>query len=106
MMLDSEQSWAEGIVDILDDPGRVAQRLSPGQRGSLRALVAHLRGAENARAITLMLRADGAGELSASLPSGSNPRVRLAPFVAVVRGIFAAADGDFSGTTFTLRFTL
>jgi len=106
MVLDAEQSWAEELVDDLDDPAHLAARLSPGQRGSLRALVAHLRGAESGRDIRLVLRADGSGTLTARLAPGSNPRVRLAPFVAVVRGIFASADGDFSGTGFTLRFTL
>ena len=107
MVLDAEQSWAEQLVDSLDDPDRVAQRLSPGQRGSLRALVAHLRGAENSVAGSIALSmTPGGGELTARIAPGSNPRVRLAPFVAVARGIFPTAVGEFTGTEFCLRFTL
>ncbi|TBN55443.1 hypothetical protein EYE40_14650 [Glaciihabitans arcticus] len=107
MVLDAEQSWAEQLVDSLDDPDRIAQRLSPGQRGSLRALVAHLRGAENSVSGSIALAmTPGGGELTARIAPGSNPRVRLAPFVAVARGIFPTAIGEFTGTEFCLRFTL
>ena len=109
MVLDAEQSWAAGIVDDLDDPDGLARLFDPGQRACLRALVASVRNTDIfvAGTVHLEIERDGravSGELRVDHVPGSNPRVRLAPFVAVARSAFAEAEGTFTPTSFCLRF--
>ena len=111
MVLDAEQSWAARLVDTIDDPAGLARQLDPAQRGCLRGIVANVRNSAVfvPGSMHLELARDGdriRGEFTVGLVAGSNPRIRLAPFVAVARSAFAEAEGTFTPTRFCLGFTL
>jgi hypothetical protein len=111
MVLDAEQSWAAQLVDTLHDPEGLARQLDPAQRGCLRSIAANVRNSRVFVPGTMRLeleRNNGriVGEFTVGLVAGSNPRIRLAPFVAVARSAFEEAGGTFAPARFCLRFAL
>ncbi|MGV8884547.1 MAG: hypothetical protein ACOH1T_03020 [Microbacteriaceae bacterium] len=111
MVIDADQSWAATLVDSLDDEDGLARTLSAAQRGCLRGLVANVRNSAVFMPGSMQLelvRRNGEvrGEFRVGLREGSNPRIRLAPFVAVARAVFVDAEGAFTPTHFCLRFVI
>jgi hypothetical protein len=107
MMIDTERSWLERIVRRVDDPGRLAERMVGSERGFLRAVVAHLRHSEvfDDETIRLTLREEPAGctvTVEVESRPGRDPRVHLAPYIAVAHSLFSGVDWQISGATLTL----
>jgi len=107
MLIDTERSWLERIVRRVDDPQRLAERMGGSERGYLRAVVAHLRHSEvfDAETLRIALRDDGAGPrftVEVESRPGRNPRVHLAPYIAVAHGLFSGVDWQIAGSTLTI----
>ena len=107
MLIDTERSWLERIVRRVDDPRRLAERMAGSERGFLRAVVAHLRHSEvfDDETLRLTLREEPAGcSVTVEVESrpGRNPRVHLAPYIAVAHSLFSGVDWQISGATLTL----
>jgi hypothetical protein len=110
MVLDSERSWLARLVAGSDDPERYADRMSLAERGFVRALVAHLRASAALDDERMRLSVRG-GEWEASCTievpcvPGSNPRVQLAPYVAVARSVFGTVAWRIVRGTLTMTLT-
>jgi hypothetical protein len=110
MVLDSERSWLARLVAATDDPDRFSDRMSLAERGFVRAIVAHLRASAAFDDERMRLTVRG-GEWEAScvieVPCvpGSNPRVQLAPYVAVARSVFGTATWRIARGTLTMTLT-
>jgi hypothetical protein len=111
MVLDAERSWLMRLVRQTTDPRRLADRMSAAERGYVRAVVSHLRGSDAFRGDRMRLTLDGTRyEASCTIAvdrvPGRNPRVQLAPYIAVGRSVFDSVawrlDGDI--LTVTLIF--
>jgi hypothetical protein len=107
MLIDTERSWLERIVRRVSDPQRIAEQLGESERGFLRAVVAHVRRSDlfDADTLRLTLRERAEGQTVTAevecLP-GRNPRVHLAPYIAVAHSLFASVDWQIAGTTLTI----
>jgi hypothetical protein len=110
MVLDAERSWVSRLLGRVTDPDRLADRMNAVERGFVRAVVAHA--ASNASfapgTSAVFTAADGAAArclLSIPIAAGANPRVAIAPYVAVARGVFVAVDCQFTPDAVALALT-
>jgi len=107
MLIDTERSWLERIVQRVSDPQRLAERMGESERGFLRAVVAHVRHSElfDAATLRLSLREHETGQTVTAevqcLP-GTNPRVQLAPYIAVAHSLFSGVDWQIADATLTI----
>ena len=94
LVIDSERSWLSRIVRETDDRHRFAERMSEAERGFVRALVSHLRtsAAFDDDRMRLMLHGtewEATCTIAVPCRASHNPRVHLAPYIAVGRSVFA-----------------
>jgi len=108
MVLDAERSWAVRLVRDVHDPHRLADRMGESQRGFVRAMIGHMRrdeGLQGERMRLTLHGADGLATCTLSVPTTGehNPRVQLAPYIAVGRSIFDTVDWRVEGDVLTLH---
>lgn len=116
MVSEIDRSWLGSAVEVVfggaippsavDDPDRLAGRMALDQRSAIRALLVALADADPRPDLLIVLeRGDGValGELSAHFDSPS-ARSRLAPYLAVLRVVFAATDSELSSSSLRVRF--
>lgn len=104
MILDDEATWVSRLVVGANDPLRLATALTSDQRGCLRAIVNHVRSSadfESARLeLNFLTSATVAGQaecvLVISAEAARSTRVKLAPFAAIARTVFADAAITFA----------
>ena len=93
LVIDGERSWLSRIVRLTDDPARLAERMGDPERGFVRAIVSQLttnRAFAGSR-MRVTLRGDrDTAECTIVVPRAGthNPRVQLAPYIAVARSVF------------------
>jgi hypothetical protein len=110
LVLDGERSWLSRIVRHTDDPHRLAERMSEAERGLVRSLVTHVRNntAFDHERMRLTLRGDE-WEASCSIEvpcdAAHNPRVQLAPYVAVARSVFGTVSWHIAHNAMTIMLT-
>jgi hypothetical protein len=110
LVIDAERSWLSRIVRAVDDRHRFAERMGEAQRGYLRAVLAHLRGSEafdDARMRVMLHGSEWEATCTIVVPCrpGHNPRVQLAPYIAVARSVFGTVAWNM-GHDSTLSITL
>ncbi|MBB5844467.1 hypothetical protein HD599_002790 [Conyzicola lurida] len=110
MVLDAERSWLMRLVHQTTDPQRYADRMTAAERGYVRAVVSHLRGSEAFKGDRMRLTLDGTRyEASCTIAvdrvAGSNPRVQLAPYIAVGRSVFDSVAWRLDGDILTVTLT-
>ena len=110
MVIDAERSWLMRLVRDVRDPQHVADGLSEAERGYVRAMIGHMRrdGGLRDERMRLTLHADGShANCTLSVPCAPehNPRVQLAPYIAVGRSIFDSVDWRVERGMLTLRLT-
>ena len=110
LVIDAERSWLSRIVRDVDDRHRFAERMGEAQRGFIRAMLSHIRNsaAFDRDRMRLMLHGN---EWEATctiivpcLPA-HNPRVQLAPYIAVGRSVFGTVAWNLANDN-TLSITL
>lgn len=110
MVVDSGRTWLEELVDELDDPELLADRMSPPQRRALRAFVSELRttGLFVDRGFGARLRAhdaDVVAVVSARFTDRMHRRTpRLGFYAAVLRRFFPGARLDQTAVELRLEF--
>lgn len=110
MVIDAERSWLMRLVRDVRDPQHVADSMGEAERGYVRAMVGHMRrddGLTDER-MRLTLHAEGSHAtctLSVPCAPEHNPRVQLAPYIAVGRSIFDSVDWRVERGMLTLRLT-
>ena len=110
LVIDAERSWLSRIVREVDDRHRFAERMGEAQRGYLRAVLAHLRnsGAFDDGRMRLMLHGsewEATCTIIVPCRPTHNPRVQLAPYIAVGRSVFGTVAWNM-GHDDTLSITL
>ena len=110
MVLDSERSWAVRLVRDVRDPQHIADRMGEAERGFVRAMISHVRRDEGLRGERMRLTLRGGEKhatctLSVPCDPDHNPRVRLAPYVAVGRSIFDTVEWRVERDTLTIHLT-
>jgi hypothetical protein len=102
MVLDAERSWVTRLLGRVSDPGRLADRMNAVERGFVRAVVAHAASNDSfasGTSVEFAAAADGAPAkcvLRIPIVAGANPRVAIAPYVAVARSVFVTVDCQFT----------
>jgi hypothetical protein len=112
LVIDAERSWLSRIVRDADDRNRFADRMNEAERGYIRALVAHVRGSDAFDDQRMRLALHGSeweATCTITVPcrAAHNPRVQLAPYVAVGRSVFGMVAWNLSHDnllTITLTF--
>lgn len=109
LVIDAERSWAADLAPRVIDPGLLATAMSSDQRSCLRALLAHINYSRSFLPGTARLcfaREGWAAQcvVEVEYRGGSNPRLRLAPYVAVARSLFDPVHSATDGTI--LRLTV
>jgi len=107
LVLDGERSWLSRIVRTTDDPQRIAEHLSEAQRGVVRSLVTHVRNnaAFEHERMRLTLRGDeweASCTIEVPCVAAHNPRVQLAPYVAVARSVFGTVSWRIARDAMTI----
>jgi hypothetical protein len=107
MVVDSERSWLGRLVAGVDDPERYADRMSLPERGFVRALVAHLRAGsafddERMRVTVRGTEWEASCVIEVPCAPSSNPRVQLAPYIAVARSVFGTVAWRIARSTLTI----
>lgn len=110
LVLDAERSWLSRIARDVDDRRRFAERMGEAQRGVVRAVVAHVRNSEafDDERMRLMLHGnewEATCTLVVPCRPQHNPRVQLAPYIAVGRSVFGAVAWNLA-PDHTLTITL
>ena len=110
MVIDAERSWLIRLVRDVRDPQHVADAMGEAERGYVRAMIGHMRRDDGLRdeRMRLTLHADGSHAtctLSVPCAPEHNPRVPLAPYIAVGRSIFDSVDWRVERGMLTLRLT-
>ena len=110
LVLDGERSWLSRIVRTTDDPRRIADRMSEAQRGLVRSLVAHVRNnaAFDHDRMRLTLRGDeweATCTIEVPCDAAHNPRVQLAPYVAVARSVFGTVSWQIARGAMAITVT-
>lgn len=108
MVIDAERSWVMRLVRDVHDPLHVADRMGDAERGFLRAVIGHIRrdeGLQGERMRLALHSVENVATCTLSVPTAGehNPRVQLAPYVAVGRSIFGTVDWQVEGDVLTLR---
>jgi hypothetical protein len=117
MVHEVDRTWLETLVaetlrgaPDVDDPERMATAMTPDQRIAIRALLVGLADQRSfdpaGLAITIERGAVRAvGEVDAAFsPADATARTLLAPYLAVIRVVFASSDVELSATSLTVRF--
>jgi hypothetical protein len=107
MVSDSERSWLGRLVIDVDDPAGYADRMALSERGFVRALVAHLRAGaafddERMRVAVIGSEWEASCVIMVPCRPGSNPRVQLAPYIAVARSVFGTVGWRIARSTLTI----
>lgn len=110
LVLDTERSWLSRIVRGTDDRHRFADRLGEAERGFVRALVSHLRSSaafDDDRMRVMLHGNEWEATCTIVVPCrpSHNPRVHLAPYVAVGRSVFGTVSWNLAHDN-TLTITL
>ncbi|WP_411700327.1 hypothetical protein [Conyzicola sp.] len=111
LVLDAERSWLSRIVRGADDRNRFAERLGEAERGYLRALVSHIRTSvtfDDERMRVMLHGNDWEATCTIVVPCrpSHNPRVQLAPYVAVGRSVFGTVSWNLAhDNTLTITMT-
>jgi len=110
LVIDAERSWLSRIVRDVDDRHRFAERLGEAQRGFVRALVSHLRNSDafDDERMRLMLHGtewEATCTIVVPCRASHNPRVQLAPYIAVGRSVFGTVAWNLAHDN-TLSITL
>jgi len=110
LVLDAERSWLSRIVRDVDDRHRFAERMGEAQRGYLRAIVSHLRNSaafDDERMRLMLHGSEWEATCTIVVPcrAAQNPRVQLAPYIAVGRSVFGTVAWNI-GHDDTLSITL
>ena len=116
MVAEVGRSWLDAILHQLEgrpanDPARLAAQMTTDQRGAVRATVLALTGLASYQTgsldVTVSRRgASGDVLVSATFSSADNVvRGEMAPFLAVLRIVFADFNVDLSGPRLALRFS-
>jgi hypothetical protein len=110
MVIDAERSWLMRLVRDVRDPQHVADGMGEAERGYVRAMVGHMRRDDGLTDERMRLTLDAEGShasctLSVPCAPEHNPRVQLAPYIAVGRSIFDTVDWRVEHGMLTLRLT-
>ena len=110
MVIDAERSWLTRLVRDVRDPQHLADAMGEAERGYVRAMIGHMRRDEGLthERMRLTLQAEGSHAtctLSVPCAPQHNPRVQLAPYIAVGRSIFDSVDWRVERGLLTLRLT-
>lgn len=116
MVAEVDRTWLDSVVEqvagsMSDDPDRLAVAMTMDQRTATRAAIVALaqHPAFSARAFSLSIRAVDelcTVTLEATLETADSIlRGQIAPYLAVIRILFADVKADFSNPTLTLRFS-
>ena len=110
LVLDAERSWLSRIVRDVDDRHRFAERMGEAQRGFVRAVLAHVRNSaafDDERMRLALHGSEWEATCTIVVPghAGHNPRVQLAPYIAVGRSVFGTVAWNL-GHNNTLSITL
>jgi hypothetical protein len=107
MVIDSERSWLGRLVAGVDDPEHYADRMALPERGFVRALVAHLRAGpafydDRMRVTVRGTEWEASCVIEVPCAPLSNPRVQLAPYIAVARNVFGTVAWRIARSTLTI----
>ena len=110
LVLDAERSWLSRVVRDVDDRHRFAERMGESERGYLRALVSHMRNSaafDDERMRVMLHGSEWEATCTIIVPCRAphNPRVQLAPYIAVGRSVFGTVAWNM-GHDNTLSITL
>lgn len=110
LVLEGEHSWLSRIVRQTGDPQRLAERMSEAQRGFVRAIVTHVRNNAAFDAERMRLNLGGSeneAECTIEVPcdAGHNPRVQLAPYIAVGRSVFGTVSWHVAQNAMSITLT-
>lgn len=109
MVAEADASWLAGLPIEVDDPQRLANRMSGEQRRALRALIVHLREEQASdRAVGRLSLSEqdtmAHATLRVALPHGGATRMGLAPFMPVLRQFFPGTAVRFSAGELSIDF--
>jgi hypothetical protein len=110
MVLDAERSWLMRLVHQTSDPHGLADRMTVTERGYVRAVVSHLRASDAFVGERMRVTLNGSPfEATCAIEihcvQGRNPRIQLAPYIAVGRSVFDSVAWHFGRDILTITLT-